>query len=123
MNSKKFTSNDIKLAEIISDWDAEERGVIIFNAAIKYLENKYKDCFHKKTGESYVTITSKEPSFWEWYARIVNIMEKELIQNVEYRNMIITMEVYQKSMEAAENVFNINKSVTYTKHKLTNKII
>ena len=115
--SNKFSENKEQLERVVQNWDEEQKGIIIFESAEKYLESKYGSEIHKKSGETLVSITLKEPSFWEWYLRIVNIVEKQFIHICKRDRLHVPIEAYRLCIENIEQMYNINKSVTYHRHQ------
>lgn len=110
-----MTSNDHLLAEVIKDFSLERKGEIIFELAVAYCEHKYGNSIHKKSGETYVSITLREPSFWSWYMRVVNITEKDMIDVCIRKDIVINMDKYKECIDKIRGNYNINKCVTYTK--------
>jgi 2,4-dienoyl-CoA reductase-like NADH-dependent reductase (Old Yellow Enzyme family) len=99
------------LQRYITDWSNDERGLILFEEAIDYLVEKH--------GDNFGTITSKEPTFWAWWKRIVEICDRQLISiMIQSDNEKMDMKEYRESIRIMSRRYKINKAVTYQKHSV-----
>ena len=94
------------LKQYFIDYDDETKNWIYFDTAINFL--------YKKHGKKHGDMISRQKTFWEWYRRIVDTIDKRLnelcIQNECGR--ALTMELYEDTLRNRLMDFDLNKAVT-----------